>query len=100
MPADPEPVNQLIDNYDSPTLLDERDIDYDLSTLFDNNSENNMFYSNATTDTHDYNVHDVNLSSMRAQSMMDLGLRKKGFKMCHLNILGIQNKIDWESRIK
>ena len=35
-----------------------------------------------------------NISSMSAQSMLNLGLSKKGFKMGHLNIQGIQNKID------
>lgn len=96
MPATPETANQLNGNYDLPTLLDQSDNDYDLSTLFDNNSENNVFYKNITieNDMHEHNVHDVNLSSMRAQSMMNLGLRKKGFKMCHLNIQGIQNKIE------
>ena len=31
---------------------------------------------------------------MSAQSMLNLGLSKKWFKMGHLNILGIQNMID------
>ena len=33
-------------------------------------------------------------SSMSAQSMLNLGLGKKGFKMGHLNVQGIQNKIE------
>ena len=39
-------------------------------------------------------VHDIIFSSMRAPSMMNLGLKKKGFKMGHLNVQGIQNKIE------
>ena len=31
---------------------------------------------------------------MRAHCMLNLGLKKKGFKMGHLNIQGIQNKTD------
>ena len=40
------------------------------------------------------NVHDLILPSMRAHCMLNLGLKKKGFKMSHLNIQGIQNKTD------
>ena len=40
------------------------------------------------------NVHDLILPSMRAHSMLNFGLKKKGFKMGHLNIQGIQNKTD------
>ena len=68
---------------------------YNLSTL----TENNLIYDNTTienntseNDVHAYeNVHE-NHSSMSAQSMLNLGLSKKGFKMGHLNIQGIQNK--------
>ena len=35
------------------------------------------------------NLHDYNLPSMRAHSMLNLGLKKKGFKMENLNIQGI-----------
>ena len=70
---------------------------YNLSTL----TENNLIYDNTTienntseNDVHAYeNVHE-NHSSMSAQSMLNLGLSKKGFKMGHLNIQGIQNKND------
>ena len=40
------------------------------------------------------NVHDSTCSSMSAQSMLNLGLGKKGFKMGHLNVQGIQSKIE------
>ena len=70
---------------------------YNLSTL----TENNLIYDDTTienntseNDVHAYeNVHE-NHSSMSAQSMLNLGLSKKGFKMGHLNIQGIQNKND------
>ena len=39
------------------------------------------------------NVHE-NQSSMSALSMLNLCNSRKGFKMGHLNIQGIQNKID------
>ena len=39
------------------------------------------------------NVHE-NQSPMSAQSMLDLGISRKGFKVGHLNIQGIQNKIN------
>ena len=44
--------------------------------------------------TTENNVHDSICSSMSAQSMLNLGLGKKGFKMGHLNVQGIQNKIE------
>ena len=44
--------------------------------------------------TTENNVHDSTFSSMSAQSMLNLGLGKKGFKMGHLNVQGIQNKIE------
>ena len=44
--------------------------------------------------TTENNVHDSTCSSMSAQSMLNLGLGKKGFKMGHLNVQGIQNKIE------
>ena len=44
--------------------------------------------------TTENNVHDSTLSSMNAQSMLNLGLGKTGFKMGHLNVQGIQNKIE------
>ena len=40
------------------------------------------------------NVHDSTCSSMSAQSMLNLGLGKKVFKMGHLNVQGIQSKIE------
>ena len=83
-----------------PTLYDLSDCDYNLSTLFDENLENSI-YENATIENnvHDKsnienNVHDLILPSMRAPCMLNLGLKKKGFKMGHLNIQGIQNKTD------
>ena len=70
---------------------------YDLSTLIENNVE----YDNTTNennsyenDVHEYDILHEDQSSMSAQSMLNLGLSKKGFKMGHLNIQGIQNKID------
>ena len=44
--------------------------------------------------TTENNVHDSTWSSMNAQSMLNLGLGKTGFKMGHLNVQGIQNKIE------
>ena len=40
------------------------------------------------------NVHDSTCASMSAKSMLNLGLGKKGFKKGHLNVLGIQCKIE------
>ena len=34
------------------------------------------------------------IKSMNAQSMLNLVLRRKGFKMGHLNIQGMKNKIN------
>ena len=36
----------------------------------------------------------ITLPSMRAHSMLNLGIKKKVFKMGHLNIQGIQNKVE------
>ena len=81
-----EPYN----DYDLPTLNDLSDCEYNSSTLFDENLENNI-YKNATIEN---NVHDLILPSMRAHCMLNLGLKKKWFKMGHSNIQGIQNKTD------
>ena len=81
-----EPNNDN-DDYDLPTLYDQTDCDYNLSTLFDETYENNIVYKNATIENnmHDQssnnNVHDLNLPSMRAHCMLNLGLKKKGFNM-------------------
>ena len=87
-------------DYDLPTLNDLSNYGYNLSTLFDENLENSI-YKNATIENNVYdkssienNVHDLILPFMRAQCMLNLGLKKKGFKMGHLNIQGIQNKTD------
>lgn len=77
---------------------------YNLSTFLDCTTDSKFAYDEATiqrdisTENNDTcmfenNVHE-NMSSMSAQSMLNLGLSKKGFKMGHLNIQGIQNKID------
>ena len=58
---------------------------YDLSTLFDQSFETNVQYTNLTIDNNvhelstENNVHDSTCSSMSAQSMLNLGLGKKGF---------------------
>ena len=73
---------------------------YDLSTFFDQSFETNVQYTNLTIDNNvhelstENNVHDSTCSSMSAQSMLNLGLGKKGFKMGHLNVQGIQSKIE------
>ena len=73
---------------------------YDLSTLFDQSFETNVQYTNLTIDNNvhelstENNVHDSTCSSMSAKSMLNLGLGKKGFKMGHLNVQGIQSKIE------
>ena len=73
---------------------------YDLSTLFDQSFETNVQYTNLTIDNNvhelstENNVHDSTCSSMSAQSMLNLGLGKKGFKMGHLNVQGLQSKIE------
>ena len=75
---------------------------YNFSTLIDND----LMYDNTTIENNPYenDVHENDMhvndnmhedqSSMSAQSMLNLGLSRKGFKMGHLNIQGIQNKID------
>ena len=66
--------------------------------------ENNLIYNNTTIENNTClngahasdmyeNVHE-NGSSMSAKSMLNLGLSRKGVKMGHLNIQGIQNKIN------
>lgn len=70
-------------DYDRETLVDQSISDYDLSTQFEESLETNEFSTNITTENnvHDHNVdeyvHDINISSMRAHSMMNLGLKKK-----------------------
>ena len=88
------------------TTLHNADNIYDLSTIFDQNLESNAFYLDNTTylNMHDQpiinNVHDSVLhddianTSMCAQNSLNLQLSKKGFKMGHLNIQGVQNKFD------
>ena len=85
---------------DRSTLVDHSISDYELSTLFDESLETNRFYTDITIENNvhagkvENDVHDIIFSSMRAPSMMNLGLKKKGFKMGHLNVQGIQNKIE------
>ena len=73
---------------------------YDLSTLFDQSFETNVQYTNLTIDYNvhelstENNVHDSTCSSMSVQSILNLRLGKKGFKMGHLNVQGIQSKIE------
>ena len=73
---------------------------YDLSTLFDQSFETNVRYTNLTINSNvhelstENNVHDSTCSSMSAQSMLNLGLGKKGLKMGHLNVQRIQSKIE------
>ena len=66
--------------------------------------ENNLIYNNTTIKNNTClngvhasgmyeNVHE-NRSSMSAKSLLNLGLSRRGFKMGHLNIKGIPNKID------
>ena len=77
--------NEPYNDYDLPTLYDLSDCDYNLSTLFDENLENDI-YKNATIENHvhdkssniENNVHDLILTSMRAHCMLNLGLNKKG----------------------
>ena len=88
------------------TILHNADSLYDLSTFFDQNVETNALYLDNTTyiSMHDQqiinNVHDSVLhddtanTSMCAQNSLNLQLSKKGFKMGHLNIQGVQNKFD------
>ena len=86
--------------YDRSTLVDHSISDYDLSTLFDESLETNQFYTDITIENNvhannvENDVHGINFSSMRAHSMMNLGLKKKGFKMGHLNVQGIPNKME------
>ena len=86
--------------YARSTLVDHSISDYDLSTLFDESLETNQFYTDITIENNvhannvENDVHDSNFSSMRAHSMMNLGLKKKGFKMGHLNVQGIPNKME------
>ena len=75
---------------------------YEIPTIIDQISETNALYFNNTTfiNLHDQpfinNVHDSVLhdTSMCAQNSLNLQLSKKGFKIGHLNIQGIQNKFD------
>ena len=94
--------SKIISFYQNDTSFSEtvNDYIYDLSTLFDQSFETIIQYTNLTIDnnvhehTNENNVHDSTCSSMSAQSMLNLGLGKKGFKMGHLNVQGIQNKIE------
>ena len=88
------------------TALHNADNIYDLSTFFDQNLDTNALYLDNTTylNMHDQpiinNVHDSVLhddianTSMCAQNSLNLQLSKKGFKIGHLNIQGVQNKFD------
>ena len=50
-------------------------------------------YNNVTLS--EENIHDVNNnSSTCAHNLVDLGLKSKGFRIGHINIQSIQNKID------
>ena len=71
------------------TLID-NDLAYDNTTIENNTYENDVHENDMHVND---NVHE-DRSSMSAQSMLNLGLSRKGFKMGHLNIQGIQNKID------
>lgn len=72
------------------------DNEYEISTFLDQNNDATSFYSYATIEdnVHEINLHEINYSSMSAQNMLNLGLSKKGLKMGHLNIQGLQNKIE------
>ena len=75
--------------YNFSTLID-NDLMYDNTTIENNPYENDVHENDMHVND---NVHE-DQSSMSAQSMLNLGLSRKGFKMGHLNIQGIQNKID------
>ena len=75
--------------YNLSSLID-NDLAYDNTTIENNTYENDVHENEMHVND---NVHE-DQSSMSAQSMLNLGLSRKGFKMGHLNIQGIQNKID------
>ena len=85
-------------SYDDHMSSEFIDINHNLSNNDDATMENNVSHENNDICILESNVHEndmhENTSSMSAQSMLNLGLSKKGFKMGHLNIQGIQNKID------
>ena len=74
------------------------DINQNLSNKDEAATENNISHEKNDICMLERNVHENkmhgNISSMSAQSMLNLGLSKKGFNIGHLNIQGIQNKID------
>ena len=72
------------------SILIDNDLAYDNTTIENNTCENDEHENDIHVND---NVHE-DQSSMSARSMLNLGLSRKGFKMGHLNIQGIQNKID------
>ena len=55
----------------------------------------NSLYNNVTLSSDNTCIHNLNNnSSTCAQNLVDLGLKSKGFRIGHINVQGIQNKID------
>ena len=77
------------------TLAEQEGLDNDslLSQVSDQSSVYSSLVSNYSTIMHDLSF-DTDSSQPNVQCLLDLGLKNKGFRMGHLNIQGISNKID------
>ena len=64
-----------------------------LSQDNDQSSVYSSLVSNYSAIMHDFST-DTDSSQANVQCLLDLGLKNKGFRMGHLNIQGISNKID------
>ena len=97
--------NSVNDQYNVSTVCDSINDDslYNNTTFEDNFSDMhadivhdlnmNSLYNNVTLSAD--NIHNVNNdSSTCAQNLVDLGLNSKGFRIGHINIQSIHNKID------
>ena len=80
----------------SDNLYNDTTYDANLSNLHDDIVHDlniHSLYNNITLS--DENIHDVNNNSATcAHNLVDLGLKSKGFRIGHINIQSIQNKID------
>ena len=77
------------------TLAEQEGLDNDslLSQVSDQSSVYSSLVSNYSTIMHDLSF-DTDSSQPNVQCLLDLGLKNKGFRMGHLNIQGVSNKID------
>ena len=85
-------LTETIDNdsiFESETVSDTSENYFELSTICNDEHNNNIMFYNDTTVSR--NTVDT---SMSAQNLLDINLGKKGMHIGHINSQGLQNKLE------